>query len=262
MATNLPPVPDQPARSAGPAARGRLRGFVVAIDGPSGSGKSTLARAVAERASLGYLDTGAMYRAVTWAARQRGTELSDATAVAALCRGLDIELATDPRRRLVAVDGTDVTAAIREPSLSAVVSEVATNLGVRADLVARQRAVAERGTVVLEGRDTTTVVAPDAEVRVLLTADAATRLARRAREVRGGDDAVALAATHAEVLDRDARDSAVASFTSAADGVREVDSSALTAEQVLSAVLDLVERAGHPVDRTDLPARATVGAPR
>lgn len=220
---------------------------MVAVDGPSGSGKSTLARGIARCAGLAYLDTGAMYRAVTWAARERGLDLSDAIAVAALCRGLDIDISTDPSTRSVRVDGSDVTEAIRAPELSAVVSAVATNLAVRADLVARQRAVATRGGVVLEGRDTTTVVAPDADVRVLLTADEATRLARRAREVRGTDDAAALAATHAEVLQRDARDATVADFTTAADGVTVVDSSGHDAAQVLAIVLGLVQRAGHPV---------------
>jgi len=243
--TIVRPVPELPSR---PASAAPLRGFVIAIDGPSGSGKSTLARAVATRAGLRYLDTGAMYRAVTWAARQRGLDLADTDAVAAMGRGLDIDLATDPARRRVAVDGVDVTAAIRDPALSKVVSAVATNLAVRAELGARQRAVAEAGDVVLEGRDTTTVIAPDADVRVLLTADPQTRLARRAREVRGADDPVALAATHAEVMTRDAHDATVASFATAAHGVSVVDSSALSAEQVLAVVLGLIADAGHCVE--------------
>ena len=188
-----------------------------------------------------------MYRAVTWAATATGVPLADTAAVARLCTGLDLDVATDPAVSRVAVDGTDVTRAIRAPELSAVVSAVATNLAVRADLVARQRAVAEAGEVVLEGRDTTTVVAPDAPVRVLLTADEATRLARRAREVRGGDDAAALAATRAEVVDRDARDATVAAFSTAADGVVVVDSSRQDADAVLRRVLTLVRAAGHPV---------------
>ncbi len=233
------------ASSSGP--QGSASGFVVAVDGPSGSGKSTLARAVAASAGLAYLDTGAMYRAVTWAALDRGLDLADSAAVARLSHRLDIDLATDPGATGVRVDGVDVTGAIRDPQLSAVVSAVATNLAVRTELVARQRAVAARGDVVLEGRDTTTVVAPAADIRILLTADEATRLARRAREVRGTDDPAALAATHAEVLDRDERDSTVADFTTAADGVTVIDSSGHTAAQVLAIVLDLVRRAGHPV---------------
>lgn len=233
--------------TADPTPGGAAAGFVVAVDGPSGSGKSTLARAVAASAGLAYLDTGAMYRAVTWAALNRGLDLADQAAVARLSRRLDIDVVTDPGTTAVRVDGVDVTGAIRLPRLSAVVSEVATNPGVRAELVARQRAVAARGAVVLEGRDTTTVVAPTADVRILLTADEATRLARRAREVRGTDDAAALAATHAEVLERDERDSTVADFTTAADGVTVIDSSGHTAAQVLAIALELVRRAGHPV---------------
>lgn len=246
MPTSVRPVP-QPREDPPATRRSRGSGFVVAIDGPSGSGKSTLARGVASRVGLSYLDTGAMYRAVTWAALDRCLDLADTDAVARLSRELDVDVATDPAAPAVHVGGVDVTAAIRAPELSAVVSAVATNLGVRAELVARQRAVAAAGDVVLEGRDTTTVVAPDADVRVLLTADGATRLARRAREVRGSDDPAAIAATHEEVLGRDARDSAVASFSAAADGVHVLDSSHHTAEQVLDAVLALVLRAGRPV---------------
>ncbi len=257
MPTNLRPVPDRnltavagdadPGGARPDRRAGSRRGFLIAVDGPSGSGKSTLARAVASCTGFAYLDTGAMYRAVTWAARDRGLDLADGAAVAALARTLDIDVATDPAVSAVRVDGVDVTEAIRAPELSAVVSAVATNLAVRAELVARQRAVAQRGNVVLEGRDTTTVVAPDADVRVLLTADEATRLARRAREVRGGDDPAALAATHAEVVARDARDATVAQFETAADGVAVVDSSGHTVAEVLAIVLALVERAGHPV---------------
>jgi len=240
-------APDVPTTPGSPAPLQRSAGLVVAVDGPSGSGKSTLARAVATSAGLAYLDTGAMYRAVTWAALDHGLDLADTAAVAALSRGLDIDVTTDPAATAVRVAGVDVTEAIRRPGLSAVVSAVATNLEVRTELVARQRAVAARGGVVLEGRDTTTVVAPAADVRILLTADEATRLARRAREVRGSDDEAALAATHAEVLDRDVRDSAVADFTTAADGVTVIDSSGHTAAQVLAIALELVRRAGRPV---------------
>jgi cytidylate kinase len=138
------------------------------------------------------------------------------------------------------VDGHDVTAAIRDPRISAAVSAVATNLGVREELVRRQREIAAEGGVVVEGRDITTVVAPDADVRVLLTADEAARLARRALEVHGSDDDDAIAATRDHVLRRDAQDSTVATFTEAADGVTVVDSSALSFEETVSALLALV----------------------
>ena len=222
---------------------GRL---VVAVDGPSGSGKSSVSRAVAERLGLRYLDTGAMYRALAWWALEQGIELADPATraeVAGLARSLPLEIGLDPGSTLVTVDGRDVSAAIREPRISAVVSLVATNLEVRTELVRRQRAIAAdeagRG-IVVEGRDITTVVAPDADVRVLLTASEEARLARRALEVHGTDDEAAIAATRDHVVRRDEADSAVASFTEAADGVRVVDSSGLTFDETVDAVLALV----------------------
>ncbi|GAA0249386.1 hypothetical protein GCM10009539_38280 [Cryptosporangium japonicum] len=222
---------------------------VIAVDGPSGSGKSSVCREVARTLGLRYLDTGAMYRAVTWAALDRGLDLTDQPAVAALSRSLVLDIATDPALPRIAVDGVDVTAAIRQTRISENVSAIATNLDVRADLIARQRAlIEEKGAgVVAEGRDITTVVAPDADVRLLLTADENARIARRARELHGNDDAASLAATHAQIATRDARDSTVVDFLVAADGVVEIDTSPLTFEQVVSAVLRVVsETAGAP----------------
>jgi cytidylate kinase len=214
--------------------------LVVAIDGPSGSGKSTVARSVARRLGLRYVDTGAMYRALTWWALSRGVDLTDSAAVAGLARELPLTLGTDPDDPHVLVDGVEVGDAIRLPEISAVVSAVATNLGVREELVRRQREVAAGGGVVVEGRDITTVVAPGADVRVLLTASEEARLARRALEVHGSDDADAVEATRDHVVRRDALDSTVATFTEAADGVTVVDSSHLTLEETVEAVLALV----------------------
>jgi cytidylate kinase len=214
--------------------------LVVAVDGPSGSGKSSVCRGVASRLGLRYLDTGAMYRALTWWALEKGVDLEDEDAVGELARAMPIELGTDPADPHVVVAGTSVDRAIREPRISEAVSAVATNLAVRAELVRRQRRLAAEGGVVIEGRDITTVVAPDAQVRVLLTADERSRLSRRALEVHGVADDHALARTHDSVLRRDADDSTVASFQEAADGVTVVDSSHLTLEQTVEAVLDLV----------------------
>ncbi|WP_245620445.1 (d)CMP kinase [Cryptosporangium arvum] len=222
---------------------------VIAVDGPSGSGKSSVCREVARTLGLRYLDTGAMYRAVTWAALDRGLDLTDQPAVAALSRALVLDVATDPASPRIAVDGVDVTAAIRQTRISENVSAIATNLDVRSDLIARQRAlIEEKGAgIVAEGRDITTVVAPDADVRLLLTADENARIARRARELHGNDDAASLAATHAQIATRDARDSTVVDFLVAADGVVEIDTSPLTFEQVVAAVLRVVsETAGAP----------------
>jgi prephenate dehydrogenase len=216
--------------------------LVVAIDGPSGSGKSTVARRVAASLGLRYLDTGAMYRALTWWLLEQGVDLGDQARVAELARDLPLRMGTDPDHPTVHVEHTDVATAIRETRISAAVSAVATNLGVRQELVRRQRQEVEEGGVVVEGRDITTVVAPDAPVRVLLTADERTRLARRAHDVHGAADEAAVAAIRDQVLRRDADDSTVASFLQAGEGVDVVDSSKLSPEETVQAVLDLVRQ--------------------
>ncbi len=222
------------------------RPLVVAIDGPSGSGKSTVSRLVAGRLGLEYLDTGAMYRAVCWACLERGVDLADEGAVATVARELDLEVGTDPDAPFVRVDGKPVDGEIRATRVSAAVSAVATNLEVRAELRRRQQQAieaarhGERGGVVAEGRDITTVVAPDADVRILLTASEHARLARRALEVHGSDDEQALAATRDQVVRRDADDATVASFLEASDGVLHLDSSGLSLEQTVDAVIAVV----------------------
>lgn len=216
--------------------------LVVAIDGPSGSGKSSVARRLAADLGLRYLDTGAMYRALTWWALECGIDLADREAVAKLARDLPLEMGTDPAAPYVRVAGTDVTTAIRESRISAAVSAVATNLDVRAELVRRQRAEVAKGGVVAEGRDITTVVAPEAPVRVLLTASQEARLQRRAKDVHGRADAKAVAETHDEVVRRDADDSTVAEFLKPAEGVVVIDSSDLTIEQTVDAVFELIEQ--------------------
>jgi len=229
-----------------PAQAPARRPVVVAIDGPSGSGKSSVSREVARRLAMRYLDTGAMYRAVCWSCLEAGLLLADAAGVAEHARALDLFMGIDPSAPRVAVRGTDVSAAIRETRISAAVSVVATNLHVRAELRRRQREIIQTvvsggdAGIVVEGRDITTVVAPDADVRILLTADERARLARRAREVHGSDDAAALAATRDQVLRRDADDSTVASFHQAADGVLALDSSQLSFEQTVDAVLGVI----------------------
>jgi len=219
--------------------------LTIAIDGPSGSGKSSVSKAVASRLGVGYLDTGAMYRALTWWCLERGIDLTDADAVAAAARDLPLEIGTDPDAPTVAVGGTDVGAAIRTTEVSTAVSVVATNLEVRAVLQQRQRDLMARiaeqsGGVVAEGRDITTVVAPDARVRVLLTASEEARLRRRSAELHGTVDAEAVEATRDQVVRRDRDDSTVSSFTSAAEGVALVDTSDLDFDESVEAVLDVV----------------------
>ena len=223
-----------------PAAGASGSSLVIAIDGPSGSGKSTVARQVAIALGLRYLDTGAMYRALTWWLLDNGVELADTEKVARLAPELPLEMGTDPAAPTVHVGGTDVGAAIRETRISEAVSLVATNLAVRADMRDRQRAVVDAGGVVVEGRDITTVIAPDAPVRVLLTATEQARLARRARELHGVDDEHALARTRDQVLRRDTDDSTVSRFFEAAEGVVVVDSSHLSPDETVAAVLDVV----------------------
>lgn len=223
--------------------------LVVAIDGPSGSGKSTVARRVAQLLGLRYLDTGAMYRALTWWVLEQGVDPNDPDRVAELAAKLPLDMGTDPAAPTVHVDGTDVGAAIRETRISTAVSAIATNLRVRAEMKLRQRAIVEEGGVVVEGRDITTVIAPDAPVRVLLTASADARLARRARDVHGVDDADALARTRDQVLRRDADDSTVSQFMQAAEGVTVIDSSHLSLDETVAAVLDAV-RAATGVEHT------------
>jgi CMP/dCMP kinase len=224
---------------------------VVAVDGPSGSGKSTVSREVARRLGLEYLDTGAMYRAVCWWCLDRGIDLGDTDAVADAARHLSLEMGTAPTDPRVEVDGQDIAVAIRTTRISTAVSAVATNLGVRAELQQRQREIISESLVpprrgcVAEGRDITTVVAPDADVRVLLTADASARLARRTAELHGTVDADAVAATRDQVLRRDAQDSTVSSFRAAAAGVHTIDSSSMGLEEVVVAVLALVGAADN-----------------
>ena len=219
--------------------------LTIAIDGPSGSGKSSVSRAVAGRLGVGYLDTGAMYRALTWWCLDRGLDLTDLDAVAAAARDLPLEIGTDPAAPTVAVAGTDVSTAIRTTEVSTAVSAVATNLEVRAVLQQRQRDLMARiaeqtGGVVAEGRDITTVVAPDARVRVLLTASEEARLRRRSAELHGTVDAAAVEATRDQVVRRDRDDSTVSAFTEAAEGVVLLDTSDLDFDESVEAVLDVV----------------------
>jgi cytidylate kinase len=219
--------------------------LVIAIDGPSGSGKSSVSIAVAQRLGLAYLDTGAMYRALTWWCAQQGVDLEDQPAVARAAKDLPLHMGTDPKAPSVQVGGVVIDEAIRATGISELVSKVATNLEVRDELRVRQRAliaqsVENSGGVVAEGRDITTVVAPDADVRILLTANQRARLARRARELHGDADHAAVSATHDQIVRRDQDDSTVSQFMVPALGVTCVDTSDLDFQQSVEAVLDVV----------------------
>ena len=216
--------------------------LVIAIDGASGSGKSSTARGVASRLGLAYLDTGAMYRAVTVAYLDAGVDGADTTAVTDAVVSADIQISTDPSDQWVRVNDRDVTDEIRSQRISGNVSTVAVIPACRANLVARQRAIIEAAPhgIVAEGRDITTVVAPDADVRLLLSADPEIRMARRKLDHGGAIDDAAL---RDQILRRDADDSTLVNFTTAADGVVSLDGSLLSLEQVIDAVVELAEQA-------------------
>ena len=220
--------------------------LVIAIDGPSGTGKSSVSKAVAQRLDLAYLDTGAMYRALTWWCVQQGVDLEDQPSVTRAAKDLPLQMGTDPSSPSVRVGGVLIDEAIRATAISESVSKVATNLEVRDELRDRQRAliaesVESSGGVVAEGRDITTVVAPDADVRILLVANQDARLARRARELHGEAGHAAVAATHDQIVRRDADDSTVSQFMDAAPGVTLVDTSELDFQESVDAVLRVVD---------------------
>jgi len=208
---------------------------VIAIDGPAGSGKSTVAKAVAERVDLPYLDTGAMYRAVAFAVLRAGGDPADTAFAANTARTLDLELTLDS----VVVNGVDATVEIRGPEVTRSVSLVAANPEVRLEMVSRQREwTARRGGGVLEGRDIGTVVFPDADLKVYLTADPAERARRRAKEVADLDyETVA-----ADLARRDALDSTrdIDPLTEASDAVL-VDTTGLSIDEVVGEIARLLE---------------------
>ena len=208
---------------------------VIAIDGPAGSGKSTVAKAVASRLGLDYLDTGAMYRAVAFAAIRRGIDPEDSGRVAELARQVDLEVGDS-----VKVDGADATIEIRSPEVTRAVSVVAANPAVRTELVARQREWASaHGGGVVEGRDIGTVVFPDAAVKVYLTADDRERASRRSKEMLDLQyDQVA-----ADIARRDHADSTrAASPLSVAPDAVVLDTTGLGVDAVVSTVLEMAER--------------------
>lgn len=214
--------------------------LVVAVDGPSGSGKSSTSRAVAERLGAAYLDTGSIYRALaTWCA-SRSIGPDDTERVAHAARELPIEIDTDPAGFRVRVDGRDVTAELHTPEVSGIVSGYAAIRPARDALTEMMRAIiADRGRIVVEGRDITTVVAPDADVRVLLQADPQRRIARRVRQLNGAADEDTVTS---QVIGRDAADAASSEFETPAEGVTLIDSSELDLTAVIELVVNLVPR--------------------
>lgn len=215
---------------------------VIAIDGPAGSGKSSVSRAVAKSLGYAFLDTGAAYRALTWWALESGVDVHDGEAVEALIRDFPYSISMDPSVERVTVGETDVTREIREPRISLSVSAIASQLPIRAWMVNTTRELAQstdQPGVVVEGRDNTTVVFPDADVRILLTAREDVRIARRSGEINA-DAGV----TAQSIRERDDKDSTVVEFRTAAEGVDVVDSSDIGFDETVEVIRDLCERRG------------------
>jgi CMP/dCMP kinase len=218
----------------------RERGIIIAVDGPSGAGKSTISRALSAR--LGYLqiDTGAMYRAMAWLAREHGIDLADDRQVREFCKTAEVELQLDNGLTKVFANGRDVTAEIRTPEVSMLTSKIATLGPVRDAMVSLQRKMGARGGVVLDGRDIGTVVFPDAELKFFLSASAEERGKRRFLELAAKGEQVTLEETIRDVEQRDSQDEGRAlSPLRRADDAVSIDSTGLTVE----GVLDLMEKA-------------------
>jgi cytidylate kinase len=222
--------------------------LVIAMDGPSGSGKSSVSKGVARALGLRYLDTGAMYRAVTWWMLREGVPVDDPSAVAARAGEPGLSCGTDPNSPEISVDGTDVSGPIRGSEVTGAVSAVAAVPEVRERLVALQREIIGAGGIVVEGRDIGTVVAPDAPVKIYLTASPEVRARRRSRELT---DAT-VSATQADMARRDRLDSTRKAdpLARAADAV-EVDTTSLGLPEVITEIVHIANR-----------ARGTVGAVR
>ncbi|MFF4235562.1 (d)CMP kinase [Actinomadura geliboluensis] len=215
--------------------------LVIAMDGPSGSGKSSASKGVARALGLRYLDTGAMYRAMTWWMLDNGVPVEDGAAVAARAGEPEIVSGTDPDAPAIMVDGADVSGPIRTREVTNAVSAVSAVPAVRARLVELQREIIGAGGIVVEGRDIGTVVAPDAAVKVYLTASEEARAARRAKDL-AADPGASVTVTRAEQARRDRLDSTrKASPLTKAAGAHEIDSTELSLAEVIEAVVRLAK---------------------
>jgi len=218
----------------------RGSGLVVAVDGPSGAGKSSTSRGVARALGLRYLDTGAMYRALTWWLLDRGADITDPEVVASLAAEPVIEVSTDPLAPWTRVDGNDVSEAIRTREVTVAVSAVAAVPQVRAHLIAMQREIiAGAPGIVAEGRDIGTVVAPGAPVKVFLTADGASRASRRTAE-----------ASWSTRADQDRRDRLDAAQSGKAADAVEVDSTGLSLDEVVGIIVGLAPKLPKPMQKS------------
>lgn len=219
--------------------------MIVVIDGPAGAGKSTVARRLARRLGAAYLDTGAMYRALTWVAEQRGVRIDDGEALADLARAVPLTITPDHDGDRVAVDGTDITDAIRTPAVTAAVSAVSAHAGVRVAMVEAQRRLAASGDWVADGRDLGSVVWPAADVKIYLTASDGERARRRCAELQARGEDRSFEQVLADVRRRDRLDSTRAeSPLVVADGAVVIDCSDLDADQVVERIAALAAPMG------------------
>lgn len=219
------------------------RPLIIAIDGPAGAGKSTVTRAIADRLGLLYLDTGAMYRAVTWLVMETATALDDEAAIAALVTTCELDMQPQGAGGcVITMNGTDITTAIRTPEVTANVSTVAAQKAVRDFLVKQQQAFGDRGGLVAEGRDMGTCVFPQAEVKIFLTATPAERARRRAGDLASQGYTVDLAALEAEIIERDRQDSTreISPLLKASDAI-ELITDGMTIEAVIDQIICYVE---------------------
>lgn len=216
----------------------------IAIDGPAGSGKSTIAKLVATKLGFIYCDTGAMYRTVTLMALRAKLPLADEAAIMRHLEALTISFQPSAEGQLVFMNGEDVTLAIREPETTNNVSQVAALPAVRAELVKRQRAIAEAHDIVMDGRDIGTTVLPNAAVKIFLIASVAERAKRRFKENQARGITTPLAELETEIAERDRKDStrATSPLRKAADAV-ELDSTSMTIDEEVSEILALVAQA-------------------
>ena len=214
-----------------------MTSIVIAIDGPAGAGKSTVGRAIARRLGVGYLDTGAMYRAVTFAVLRRGVDPHDADLVADVASTVDLEITDVDCTTAVNVDGQDASVEIRGREVTTAVSAVAANSGVRSEMVKRQRAwVADHGGAVVEGRDIGSVVFPDADLKLFVTASARVRAERRVAEIGGDVDEV-----EASIIERDRKDSTRAdSPLIEASGSTVVDTTGMSIQEVVDHIMEML----------------------
>lgn len=217
--------------------------LVIAIDGPAGAGKSTVARRVADALQYAYIDTGAMYRALTLAVLRADIDPAAAEGVAPLARRTDIEISPGPKGNRIWLDGEDVTDRLRDPRVSAAVSAVAAHGAVRDRMLQLQRQLGEKGGIVMDGRDIGTVVLPDADTKIFLTASVDARARRRWQQLRDAGHKVELQSIRHNIETRDALDSErdVAPLRQAADAIR-IDTTHRTVDEVVDEVLRIARK--------------------